>query len=40
MGMMRKYISFSLTVIDVDGFIMQAPAVLVHPHCEVFNTNN
>ena len=29
---MREYISLSLPGIDVDGFIMQAPEVLVHPY--------
>ena len=28
---MREYISLSLAGIDVGGFIMQAPKVLVHP---------
>lgn len=37
---MREYISLSLTMTDVDGFIMQASAVLVHPYSELFNTNN
>ena len=29
---MREYISLSLPRTDVDGFIMQAPEVLVHPY--------
>lgn len=29
---MREYISLSLVMIDVDGFIIQAPRVLVHPY--------
>lgn len=29
---MREYISLSLVRIDVDGFITQAPRILVHPY--------
>ena len=32
MEKMREYISLSLSRTDVDGFIMQAPDVLVHPY--------
>jgi len=30
--LMREYISLSLPGISVDGFIIQVPKVLVHPH--------
>ena len=38
---MREYISFSLPGIDVNGFIMQAPEVLVHPYvsCSILIIN-
>lgn len=29
---MKEYISLSLVRIDVDGFIIQVPRVLVHPY--------
>lgn len=32
MKKMREYISLSLVRIDVDGFIIQAPRILVHPY--------